>query len=142
MNLENIGYYLASWNAFLNGLSAVCILMGYRSIRQKNEKGHKKWMITAFCVSMLFLVSYLTRFYLTGVHRFPGSGLLKTAYLCLLTSHTLLAAITPILVIRAIVLGLKNQREKHVRLVKWAFPIWLYVSVTGVIVYLILYHLN
>jgi uncharacterized membrane protein YozB (DUF420 family) len=139
--MEVFGEKLAALNACLNFFSAVCLVMGYRAIRRGDQATHRRAMITAFIVSIVFLISYLTRFYLTGVHRYPGNGLMKTIYLTILTTHTILAAITPFLAIRTLYLGLKGRNEEHRRIAKFTFPIWLYVSVTGVVVYLLLYQL-
>lgn len=131
---------MAAVNATLNGLAGVCLLLGYRSIRRGDRETHKKWMITAFSVSVLFLVSYLTRFSLTGVHPYPGVGGMRTAYFTLLGTHTVLAAVTPFLAIRTIYLAWKQRFKEHRRLSRVTFPIWMYVSVTGVLVYFMLYH--
>ena len=98
-------------------------------------------MLLAFGVSVIFLISYLTRFYLTGVHRFQGPGWLRNFYFGLWGTHTLLAAMTPILAIITIRFALKGKIDSHRKMARITFPIWLYVSVTGVIVYWMLYHL-
>ncbi len=139
--MEGFGEKLAALNACLNFFSAVCLVMGYRAIRRGDQATHRRAMITAFLVSILFLISYLTRFYLTGVHRYPGDGIMKTIYLTILTTHTILATLTPFLAIRTLYLGLKGRIEEHRRIAKFTFPIWLYVSVTGVVVYFLLYQL-
>ena len=137
--MSDLGATLAAVNATLNGLSAVCLFLGYRAIRRGARETHKKWMITAFVLSVVFLISYLTRFSLTGVHRYPGTGPMKTAYLGLLGSHTLLAAVTPVLAIRTLYLGMKERFEQHRKIARITFPVWMYVSVTGVLVYFMLY---
>ncbi len=139
--MEDLGPILAAVNATLNSSAGLCLFFGYRAIRRKDRETHKKWMITAFAVSVIFLISYLTRFYLTGVHRFPGEGTMKTVYLTLLLSHTTLAAVTPVLAIRTLYLAAKGRFEAHKKIARVTFPIWMYVSVTGVVVYLMLYHL-
>ena len=96
-------------------------------------------MIAAFATSVVFLVSYLTRFYLTGVHRYPGTGAMKTVYLSVLGSHTVLAAVTPFLAIRTLYLAAKGRFEAHRKIARVTLPIWMYVSVTGVVVYFLLY---
>jgi len=98
-------------------------------------------MISAAVTSGLFLVSYLTYHAKAGSVRFPGTGLVRPVYFAILISHTLLAAAVPPLALRALYLGLKRRDEKHRRVARWAYPIWLYVSVTGVLVYLMLYRL-
>lgn len=132
---------LASVNAGLNATSAVLIVMGWRAIRAGLRERHRKLMLSALGVSTLFLVGYLTRVALSGTHRYPGHGALKAIYLALLGSHMLLAAATPFLVIGAVWLALRGRLDSHRRVVRWALPVWLYVSVTGVLVYLMLYQL-
>lgn len=140
MNSLDHGYFLATLNAFLNGSAAVLLFSGWVAIKKKKVSWHRPLMISAFSVSVLFLISYLTRVYLTGVHRFPGEGILRTVYLTLLTTHTILAALVPPLALRTLYLAVKGRFESHRKIARWTFPIWLYVSVTGVIVYLMLYH--
>ena len=134
------GNHLALLNACLNGLAGVLLFLGFLAAKRHDVKNHKKWMVSAFVTSIVFLISYLTRFALTGVHRYPGDGIMKTVYLTILGTHTLLASITPFLAIRTIWLGWKNKIAQHRRLAKITWPIWMYVSVTGVIVYILLYH--
>ncbi len=98
-------------------------------------------MIAAFTASCVFLVSYVARFLLSGTHRYAGDGWDKTLYLIILFSHMVLAAALVPLVLRSIYLAVKDQREKHRRIVRWTWPIWAYVSLTGVIVYMMLYRL-
>ena len=140
--MNSLGPTLAALNAILNGLSALFLTAGFLAIRKKKIAFHRKCMVTAFVLSVLFLISYLTRFYLTGVHRFPGDGWVKTAYLTLLTSHTLLAVVTPFLAIRTLYLAAKGRFEQHRRIARFTFPIWMYVSITGVIVYGMLYQIR
>lgn len=135
----NLGETLPVVNAFLNGTAFVLLLFGYRAIRARNINLHKKLMGAAFVVSCVFLISYLTRFYLTGTHRYPGTGILRTIYFSILISHTFLAATVPVLAIISIRLGLKNKIEKHRKVSRWTLPIWMYVSATGVVIYLMLY---
>ena len=138
--MTTLGPTLAALNACLNGLSALFLTAGFIAIRNRKVEFHRACMVTAFFLSILFLVSYLTRFYLTGVHRFPGEGGLKTFYLILLGSHTTLAAVTPFLAIRTLYLAVKKRFDSHRRIARITWPIWMYVSVTGVIVYFMLYH--
>ena len=136
----NIGFFLASLNASLNGLAFLLLFFGWLAIRAKNVSRHKVLMGLAFATSCLFLISYLTRFYFTGVHRYPGEGWLKTLYLSILITHTPLAAAVPVLAIRLIYLAVKNRLAAHRRLARWTLPIWMYVSATGVVIYFMLYH--
>jgi putative membrane protein len=137
---SNIAPILAALNACLNGLCAVFLVAGLVAIKKKRIDLHWRFMITAFIISVVFLISYLTRFYLSGVHRFPVEGPIKTFYLTLLGSHTILAAITPFLAIRTLYLAWKNRFTAHRKIARITWPIWMYVSITGVVVYLMLYH--
>jgi putative membrane protein len=128
-------------NACLNGASAIAMFLAWRAIKGGDRDRHKKLMLTAFGFSCAFLVSYLIRMVLGGTTPFPHGGLLKVVYLTILFSHMLFAAVVPFGVIGAIALGLKARFGAHRRLVKIAFPLWAYVSVTGVVIYLMLYHL-
>jgi putative membrane protein len=130
----------AAVNAFLNGASAVLIGLGWLSIRGGDRERHRRLMLAATTVSAIFLVSYLVRFAFSGTHRYPGHGAWKLVYLVVLFSHMALAVVTPFLVLRAIWLATRERLSEHRSLVAWAFPIWMYVSVTGVLVYWLLYH--
>lgn len=136
------GDVLAGINACLNAASAVALFAGYAAIRRKDVIRHRRLMLTAFTLSAVFLASYLTRFALTGVHRYPVADWTKTVYLTILGTHTVLAAVVVPLVLRSIFLGLKGRVDAHRRIARFTFPIWGYVSVTGVVVYLMLYHLG
>jgi putative membrane protein len=98
-------------------------------------------MLSACGSSVLFLAGYLTRVALTGVHRFPGEGALKATYLAVLGTHTVLAVVTLPLVLRTLYLALRSRFGAHRGIARWTLPVWLYVSVTGVVVYVMLYHL-
>jgi len=126
-------------NAALNGLSALLLLAGWRAIRAGDRERHRRRMLSAFAVSCAFLVSYLTRVALTGTHRFPGAGWLRTGYLALLVSHTLLAAACLPLVLGSLSFALRERFDLHRRIARYTLPAWLYVSVTGVLVYVLLY---
>ncbi len=140
MTGEELGNLLAPVNATLNLASILCLLAGYRFIK-KRDIGRHRWSMTgAVFSSGLFLVFYLLRYSLTGTHRFAGEGLAKTAYLGVLFSHMVLAAIVAPLVLRLLFLVWKSRFEAHSRLARWTFPLWLYVSVTGLLVYFLLYH--
>jgi uncharacterized membrane protein YozB (DUF420 family) len=138
---EDVGNTLAALNACLNGASAVCIFAAWRAVKGGSVRWHRRLMLTAVTLSALFLISYLTRFALTGTHRYPVDDWTRVLYLVILGTHTALAAAVPVLVVRAIYLALKDRVDAHRRLVRYAFPIWGYVSVTGVVIYLMLYHL-
>jgi uncharacterized membrane protein YozB (DUF420 family) len=126
-------------NATLNGASAVLITTGHVLISRKRVSLHRACMIAAVFTSTLFLASYLYYHAHVGSVRFPGQGWIRPVYFTLLISHTVLAAAVVPLVLLALVAGLRGRFERHRRVARWAFPIWLYVSVTGVMVYIILY---
>lgn len=128
-------------NAALNGASAVLILIGRGLIRRGNTAAHRAVMIAALTVSSLFLVSYLYYHSQVGSVRFQGRGLARPLYFTILGTHTVLAAIVVPLVVFTLVLALRGSYSRHRAAARWAFPIWLYVSVTGVIIYFMLYHL-
>jgi putative membrane protein len=132
---------LPSINATLNGLSAAWIVLGYRSIKQKNIALHRFSMQAAFVTSSIFLICYLTRVYLTGTHRYPGDGWMRTLYLGILLTHTVLAVVTVPMVLRSLFLARNGRYPEHRKIAKYSLPVWLYVSVTGVVVYLMLYQL-
>ena len=128
-------------NALLNSTSAVLLVAGYRFIRQRNIRAHQTCMVSAFMVSVLFLVSYLTYHYYAGTTRFSGQGWVRVLYFSILLSHTVLAALVPFLALLTLFRAWKEQFTKHRNIARWTLPIWLYVSVTGVVIYLMLYHL-
>lgn len=130
---------LPTVNALLNLTATVLLVTGYVCIKRGKEQAHKQCMLAAFAVSAVFLVSYLIYHQQAGHVRFTGPPAVRTAYLAILFSHIGLAVTVPILAIGSIYLGLRDRRDAHRRWGKWAFPIWLYVSVTGVVVYVMLY---
>ena len=132
---------LPTVNAVLNATAAVLLVWGYTLIRRRRIRQHRRVMQTAFVVSCLFLVCYLVYHYQVGSVRFPKTGVLKTIYLGILGTHTILAVAVPVLAIITLRRGLSARYDKHRRIARWTLPIWLYVSVTGVVVYLMLYHL-
>ncbi len=135
----SLGEALAPLNAALNTTAGVLVLLGWRAIRHGDRERHHRLMMGAVLVSAVFLVSYLTRVALTGTHRFPGDGWLRGLYLAILVSHTLLAAAVAPMVVRSLFLGVKGRYHEHRRIARVTFPVWLYVSATGVVVYLLLY---
>jgi len=132
-------YPLALANALLNAVATVLLVAGYVLIRSRRETAHKRVMLTAFGVSVVFLVVYLWHHALHGSVSFQGTGTARYGYLGLLLTHVVMAAMVPFLAVWTISLGLQNDRPRHRRWAKITFPIWLYVSVTGVIVYLLNY---
>ena len=140
MTALDIGDVLARLNAGLNSASFLLLVLGWLSIRQKRIERHRKLMLAAFITSGVFLMSYLARFALTGAHHIAATGWVKGTYLAILFSHMILAAATVPLVLRALFLALKGRYEEHRKIARITFPIWAYVSSTGVIVYALLYH--
>jgi putative membrane protein len=135
---------LVTVNAALNATATVLLIAGYVLIKQKREIAHRNVMLVAFGVSVAFLTCYLV--YHIGVMQgkstvFTGTGPVRYAYYTILISHVILAAAVPFLAAANIYLGLADRRERHRRLARWTFPIWLYVSITGVVIYWMLYHL-
>lgn len=131
---------LPTVNAVLNGAAATCLLIGYWRIKvRRDERTHKWFMLAAAACSALFLVSYLVYHAQVGSRPYPGTGAIRTVYFAVLISHTVLATVNVPLVVTTLVLGLRDRRERHRRWARWTFPIWLYVSVTGIVVYLMLY---
>ena len=131
-------------NASLNGLATILLVLGYVLIRRGRVEAHKKTMLACFAVSVLFLVCYLVyHISLGGSKKFPEypPTAVRYFYFGVLLSHIVLAALVPFLAIATIYLGLKDARSAHRRVARWTWPIWLYVSITGVIVYLMLYQL-
>lgn len=128
-------------NAFLNGLAGILLFLGYRSIKKGQIKLHKKYMVSALCCSAVFLVSYLTYHYLKGgvVTKFEGEGFVRLLYFFILITHTPLAAIIVPLSIMAVYFALKGKFALHVKITRWLYPMWIYVSITGVLIYLMLY---
>lgn len=133
--------YLPALNAALNAISAVLLVAGYMQIRALRVRRHRALMLSAFGVSILFLVSYLIYHYHAGSVRFTGQGWIRPVYFAILISHTVLAAAVPVLAILTLRLALRGELLRHRRLARWTFPIWLYVSVTGVAIYLLLYQI-
>ncbi len=130
---------LPSINATLNATAAILLVWGYTLIRRKQIASHRKVMISAFVVSSAFLVCYLVYHFQVGSVHYQHTGTLRTIYLSILATHTMLAAAVPPLAIITLSRGLGARFDKHRRIARWTFPIWLYVSVTGVVVYLMLY---
>ena len=128
-------------NASLNGLTAVLLLAGWCFIRAGKREAHRWTMVTAFCVSAVFLGCYLWYHAHVGVTHYQKTGLIRTVYFTILLTHTVLAVAVLPLILRALYLAAKDRYEEHRRAARWAFPVWLYVSVTGVAVYWILYRL-
>jgi putative membrane protein len=130
--------FLPALNAILNGLSATALLVGYTFIRSRKIAAHRASMITAFIFSTLFLVSYILHHYLHGDVRYPAHGALRSIYLPLLASHIILAVVALPLVLVTFFFSLSGRIPQHRTVARWTFPLWLYVSVTGVITFVML----
>jgi putative membrane protein len=130
--------FLPALNALLNGLSATALLIGYTFIRARRIRAHRAAMITAFAFSTLFLVSYILHHSLHGDVRYPAHAALRSIYLPLLASHIVLAVVALPLVLVTFFFSLSGRIPQHRKVARWTFPLWLYVSVTGVITYIML----
>jgi putative membrane protein len=130
--------FLPALNAFLNGLSAISLCTGFYFIKHDNWKAHRASMLSAFGFSSLFLVSYIVNHALHGDTRFPGHGTIRTVYLSILASHIFLSVVALPLVLITFFFSLTGRFPTHKRIARFTFPIWLYVSVTGVIVFALL----
>ncbi|HEY7783319.1 MAG TPA: DUF420 domain-containing protein [Pyrinomonadaceae bacterium] len=133
--------FLPHLNAILNTTSAVLLISGYRFIRLGRINAHRNCQLAALGTSILFLTSYLTFHYFHGSTRFPGSGPVRTFYLAVLLSHTVLAIVIVPLVVMTVYRAAKGDFVRHKRIARITLPLWLYVSVTGVFVYLMLYQI-
>ena len=132
---------LPTVNATLNGISAVLLTGGYAMIRQRRIGAHRAFMIAAWVSSVMFLASYSVYHAFAGAKPYPGTGAMRPVYFAILMTHVVLAAAVLPLAITTLVRALAGKYEAHVRIARWTLPTWLYVSVTGVIVYLMLYRL-
>jgi uncharacterized membrane protein YozB (DUF420 family) len=132
---------LPAVNATQNGIAAVLLGIGYAFMRKGRIQAHKRTMLSAFSVSVVFLACYLIYHFNAGIVYYQKTGLLRYVYLTILTTHTSLAVITPVLAIITLRRGLRMDVARHRAIARWTFPIWMYVSVTGVVVYLMLYRL-
>jgi putative membrane protein len=130
---------LPALNAVLNATSAVLLAAGFLAIRRRRVRLHRACMVSAFATSVVFLASYLTYHLQVGTTRFPGHGWTRPVYFAILGTHTVLAAAIPPLAITTLVLALRGRFGRHVRLARWTLPTWFYVSVTGVVIYVMLY---
>ncbi len=133
--------HLPALNATLNSISLVLLIAGYRQIKRRNVEAHKRLMLAAFGVSIFFLISYLTYRFFGEEKRFGGKGWIRPVYFFILITHVVLAATIPVLASRTLYLALRGRFDKHRRIARITFPIWVYVSVTGVIVYVLLFQI-
>ena len=126
-------------NATLNSISTLLIATGLVLIKTGRRNAHRKVMLAAIATSTLFLACYLYYHFNTGSTRFGGTGAVRVVYFTILLTHTVLAAATPFLVLATVIPALRERFDRHRRIARWTAPIWLYVSVTGVVIYLMLY---
>ena len=127
--------FLPKLHALLNSLTAIALLTGYYFIKNKNIRGHRFSMVTAFTLSAFFLISYVTYHYQASPTSYGGTGSLKTIYYFILITHIILAAVIVPLVLLSVYFAVSDQITRHRKISRWTFPIWLYVAVTGVVVY-------
>ena len=132
---------LPALNATLNGTAAIFLITGYILIRRGKQRTHKRCMLAALVTSALFLVSYVIYHLNVGSRPFPGQGPIRVVYFAILITHVLLAATILPLALITTARGLRAQYDRHVRIARWTLPIWIYVSVTGVVIYLMLYQM-
>ena len=142
VTVSNLPYlsYLPLANAIFNSLSAVCLMAGYLAIRKRKRRLHFKYMLSALTFSFLFLVSYLTYHTFHGDTLYEGEGLMRIFYFFILISHIFLSAVVLPMILTTVYFAATGNFEKHPKIARIPLPLWLYVSVTGVMVYLILYH--
>jgi uncharacterized membrane protein YozB (DUF420 family) len=133
---------LPALNASLNGLAAILLVCGFAFVRAGRIRQHRACMLAAFACSVLFLISYLTYHFQVGSVRFQGTGAVRTVYFAILLTHTVLAAAVPPLALVTLFRALRERFDRHRAIARITLPIWLYVSVTGVIVYWMLYRLD
>lgn len=133
---------LPTVNAVLNGASAILLVAGYVLIRRRQVAAHKVCMLSAFATSVLFLAGYLTLRYFAGFTAFTGEGWVRPVYFAILGSHTILAATIPPLALAVLYQAVRERFRRHKMIARWTLPVWLYVSVTGVVVYVMLYRLD
>lgn len=132
---------LPALNASLNALSAVLLTIGYVLIRRGDRDRHRLFMLAALVSSTAFLVSYVVYHAHVGSRPFPGHGIARAVYFAILVTHVVLAAVIVPLALTTAIRGLRAQFDRHIRIARWTLPLWLYVSVTGVVIYVMLYRI-
>lgn len=133
---------LPTLNASLNAASALLLAAAYHAIRRREIERHRRLMLTAVGTSAVFLVSYIVYHAQVGSVRFQGQGTVRTVYFTILITHTILAVVIVPMILRTLYLAWKKRFPEHRRLARWTFPLWMYVSVTGVVIYLMLYRVR
>ena len=134
-----LAFNIPLMNAYMNGLSTLFLIVGWLFIRSNRTRPHIVMMSCALVSSTIFLAGYITNHILNGIVYFPGKGAIRSFYLVLLGTHTILAVLVLPMVICTVIPALRARYDKHRRIARWTLPVWLYVSVTGVIVYMMLY---
>lgn len=130
--------YLPAMNAACNALTTVFIVLGLQAIGRGDRDAHRRRMLSAFATSTLFLIGYIVYHALHGETKFPGQGLIRPVYFFILISHIVLSAVALPMILATFWFGLSNQLTRHVKLARWTYPLWLYVSVTGVVIFFLL----
>jgi len=133
-------HQLPALNAILNGATTCCLIIGYIQIRNKRVSAHRMWMCFALVLSVAFLTSYVIYHYQMGTTVFLGTGWIRPVYFSILLTHLVLAALVPPLAVVTASFAFRNQLDRHRKIARWTLPIWLYVSITGVIIYWLLNH--
>ena len=141
MTLDEIIPYLPHFQAILNTCAALFLSAGYYFIKNKNRDAHRACMVTAFLISTVFLISYLTYHAKVGYMPFAGEGIIRPFYFTMLASHVILAAVIVPMVLITIAYAIKGDFNKHPRIARWTLPLWMYVSVTGVLIYILGFHI-
>lgn len=133
---------LASFNAFLNLVATIFLLVGFIKIKAGNRDSHKKWMLAAFFTSVAFLISYLVYHYQVRAVPYPHHDWTRSLYFIILIPHIVLAAVMVPFIVLLLKHAVKGDFEKHKKIAKWTWPVWIYVSASGVVIYYMLYHLQ
>ena len=141
MTLDEIIPYLPHFQAILNTSAALFLTAGYYFIRARNQHAHRTCMITALVISSVFMVSYLTYHAEVGYMPFAGEGIIRPFYFTMLASHVILAAVIVPMVLITVVFAIKGNFDKHPRIARWTLPAWFYVSVSGVLIYILGFHI-
>ena len=141
MTLDEIIPYLPHFQAILNTSAALFLGTGYYFVRSGNRQAHRNCMITALAISSVFMVSYLTYHAKVGYMPFAGQGAIRPFYFTLLASHVILAAVIVPLVLITVVYAIKGNFDRHPRIARWTLPLWFYVSVSGVLIYVLGFHI-
>jgi putative membrane protein len=133
---------LPALNATLNGIASICLIAAYRAIRRRKVVAHIRWIVAALAASTLFLVSYVVYHHFKGDTKFLGTGVIRPIYFLILISHIVLSAIVVPMILTSLYLSLSGRLHAHRRVSRWTFPVWLYVSVTGVVIFIMLKAFN